>query len=95
MKRRSANALPRAARSRLIRLQPLVAFGNAFARRDHLGSNGLAAGSAQPPSDLSRRVSLVSARRLGVNAEQPPRIGTDPDLFDAFYSEHLVPTRRS
>jgi RNA polymerase sigma factor (sigma-70 family) len=46
------------------------------------------------PSDLSRRVSLVSARRLGVNAEQLPRIGTDPDLFDAFYSEHLEDLQR-
>jgi RNA polymerase sigma factor (sigma-70 family) len=42
-----------------------------------------------PPSALSRHLSLVTAREHGVSAEQLPRIGTDPELFDAFYSEHF------
>ena len=41
-----------------------------------------------PPSALSRHLSVVAARERGIGAEQLPRIGTDPDLFDAFYSEH-------
>jgi RNA polymerase sigma-70 factor (ECF subfamily) len=41
------------------------------------------------PSALSRHLRLIAAREHGVSAEQLPRIGTDPELFDAFYSEHL------
>jgi RNA polymerase sigma-70 factor (ECF subfamily) len=37
---------------------------------------------------------VVTAREHGVSAEQLPRIGTDPDLFDAFYSEHLEGLQR-
>lgn len=47
-----------------------------------------------PPSALSRRLSVVAARERGVSAEQLSRIGTDPDLFDAFYSEHLEDLQR-
>jgi RNA polymerase sigma-70 factor (ECF subfamily) len=49
---------------------------------------------AKPPSALSRHLSVVAARERGVSAEQLPRIGTDPDLFDAFYSEHLEDLQR-
>jgi RNA polymerase sigma factor (sigma-70 family) len=47
-----------------------------------------------PPSDLTRHLSLVAAREHGVSAVQLPRIGTDPELFDAFYSEHLEDLQR-
>ena len=46
------------------------------------------------PSALGRQVSLIVARDHGVSAGQLPRIGTDPDLFDAFYSEHLEGVQR-
>jgi len=42
-----------------------------------------------PPSELSRRLRLVAAREHGVGAEQLRWIGTDPDLFEAFYREHV------
>src|SRR5664279_5237834 len=44
---------------------------------------------SNPPSALSRRLAVVAAREHGVGPEQLRWIGTDPDLFDAFYSEHL------
>lgn len=47
-----------------------------------------------PPSALSRQLSLVAAQEDGVSAEQLPRIGSDPDLFDAFYSEHVKELQR-
>jgi RNA polymerase sigma factor (sigma-70 family) len=37
---------------------------------------------------------LVAVRERGISAEQVPLIGTDPDLFDAFYSEHLEDLQR-
>ena len=37
---------------------------------------------------------LVAVRERGVSAEQVPLIGTDPDLFDAFYTEHLEDLQR-
>ncbi len=37
---------------------------------------------------------MVAARERGISAEQLPRIGTDPDLFNAFYSEHLEDLQR-
>jgi RNA polymerase sigma factor (sigma-70 family) len=46
------------------------------------------------PSALARHLSIVSAREQGVSAGQLPRIGTDPDLFDAFYTEHLEDLQR-
>lgn len=50
--------------------------------------------SPDPRSALSRRLSLVAARERGVGREQLARIGTDPDLFDAFYGEHLEDLQR-
>ncbi len=47
-----------------------------------------------PPSALSRHLSVVAAHQRGIGAEQLPRIGTDQDLFDAFYSEHLEDLQR-
>lgn len=43
-----------------------------------------------PPSALSRRLSVVSARQHGVGPEQLPLIGIDPDIFDVFYREHIA-----
>jgi RNA polymerase sigma-70 factor (ECF subfamily) len=42
-----------------------------------------------PPSELSRHLRLVAARERGVGAEQLCWIGVDPDLFEAFYREHV------
>lgn len=42
-----------------------------------------------PPSSLSRRLSVVAAREHGVGPEQLPLIGIDADIFDAFYREHI------
>jgi RNA polymerase sigma-70 factor (ECF subfamily) len=42
-----------------------------------------------PPSSLSRRLSVVAARAHGVGPEQLPLIGIDADIFDAFYREHI------
>jgi RNA polymerase sigma factor (sigma-70 family) len=42
-----------------------------------------------PPSALSRRLSVVAAREHGVGPEQLPLIGIDPDIFDVFYREHI------
>jgi RNA polymerase sigma factor (sigma-70 family) len=47
-----------------------------------------------PPSALSRQLAVVAAREHGVGPEQLRWIGTDPDLFDAFYSEHLEDLQR-
>ena len=46
------------------------------------------------PSALSRQLSLVAAREHGVKPELLCRIGTDPDLFDAFYREHVDGVQR-
>jgi len=45
--------------------------------------------SAGPPASLGRHLALVSAREHGVRPEQLRWIGTDPDIFDAFYREHV------
>jgi RNA polymerase sigma factor (sigma-70 family) len=42
-----------------------------------------------PPSSLSRRLSVVAAREHGVGPEQLPLIGIDPDIFAAFYRQHI------
>jgi RNA polymerase sigma factor (sigma-70 family) len=47
-----------------------------------------------PPSELSRHLRLVAARERGVGAEQLRWIGTDPDLFEAFYREHVEDLQR-
>jgi RNA polymerase sigma factor (sigma-70 family) len=41
------------------------------------------------PSALSRSLRAAAAREHGVGPEQLRWIGTDPDLFEAFYSEHV------
>jgi len=47
-----------------------------------------------PPSDLSRRLSVVAVRERGVGPEQLHWIGTDPDIFEAFYREHVEAIER-
>jgi RNA polymerase sigma factor (sigma-70 family) len=46
------------------------------------------------PDALSRHLSLGAAYEHGVSAEQLPRIGTDPEIFRAFYTEHLEELQR-
>jgi len=47
-----------------------------------------------PPSALSRRLSVVAAREHGVGAEQLRLIGIDADLFELFYREHVEAVQR-
>ncbi len=49
---------------------------------------------SNPPSALSRRLRLVAAHEHGVGPEQLRWIGTDPDLFEAFYREHVEDLQR-
>ena len=44
---------------------------------------------SSPPSSLSRRLALVSVRERGVGPEQVRWIATDPEVFEAFYREHV------
>jgi RNA polymerase sigma-70 factor (ECF subfamily) len=44
---------------------------------------------SSPPSSLSRRLALVSVRERGVGPEQLRWIATDPEIFEAFYREHV------
>lgn len=46
-------------------------------------------GLPSPPTSLGRHLALVSAREHGVGPEQLRWIGTDPDIFEAFYREHV------
>lgn len=46
------------------------------------------------PSALSRSLRAVAARGRRVGAEQLRWIGTDPDLFEAFYREHVEDLQR-
>jgi RNA polymerase sigma factor (sigma-70 family) len=46
------------------------------------------------PSALSRHLRVVAANEHGVRAEQVRWIGTDPDLFAAFYREHVEDLQR-
>ncbi|HEX3240750.1 MAG TPA: RNA polymerase sigma factor [Solirubrobacterales bacterium] len=46
------------------------------------------------PSELSRRLRLVAARERGVGPEQLRWIGTDPDIFEAFYREQVEDLQR-
>ncbi len=41
------------------------------------------------PSSLDRRLALVNMRERGVGPEQLHWIATDPEIFEAFYREHL------
>jgi RNA polymerase sigma factor (sigma-70 family) len=43
----------------------------------------------EPPSALSRRLSVVAARERGIGPEQLPLIGLDADIFEVFYREHV------
>lgn len=47
-----------------------------------------------PASALSRSLRIVSARERGVGAEQLRWIGTDPELFEVFYREHVEALQR-
>lgn len=49
---------------------------------------------SKPPSALSRRLSLVAAREHGVRPELLRLISTDPDIFEAFYREHVDRVQR-
>lgn len=49
---------------------------------------------SNPPSALSRRLRLVASHEHGVGPEQLRWIGTDPDLFEAFYREHVEDLQR-
>lgn len=42
-----------------------------------------------PPSSLSHRLALVIVRERGVGPEQLQWIATDPEIFEAFYREHV------
>jgi RNA polymerase sigma factor (sigma-70 family) len=50
--------------------------------------------SSRPQSELSRRLSVVAAREHGVGPEQLRWIGTNPDLFEVFYREHVEEVQR-
>jgi len=43
----------------------------------------------QSPSSLGRRLALIKVRDRGVGPEQVRLIATDPEIFEAFYREHL------
>jgi RNA polymerase sigma-70 factor (ECF subfamily) len=46
------------------------------------------------PSALSRNLRVDAARERGVGAEQLRWIGTDPELFEVFYREHVEDLQR-
>ncbi len=48
----------------------------------------------QQSSALSRSMRVVAAAEHGVGADQLRLIGTDPDLFEAFYREHFEDLQR-
>lgn len=48
----------------------------------------------KPPSALSRRLSVVAARKQGVGPVLVRSIGTDPEIFEAFYREHVEQIER-
>lgn len=48
----------------------------------------------QAPSALSRSLRAASVRERGVEAEQLRWIGTDPELFEAFYREQVEDLQR-
>lgn len=43
----------------------------------------------QPPSSLSRRLALIKVRDEGVGPGQLRAIATDPEIFEAFYRQHV------
>ncbi len=48
----------------------------------------------RPPSALSHRLSVVAARKQGVGPQLVRLIATDPDIFEAFYREHVEQVQR-
>lgn len=44
---------------------------------------------SSPPSSLNRRLALIRVRESGVGPEQLHLIATDPEIFEAFYREHI------
>src|SRR5690349_286200 len=48
----------------------------------------------QEPSALSRRMRVLAAGERGIGAEQLRWIGTDPELFEAFYREEVEDLQR-
>jgi RNA polymerase sigma-70 factor (ECF subfamily) len=46
------------------------------------------------PSALGRQMRLIAAGKHGVEAAQVRWIGRDPELFDAFYREHIEDVQR-
>jgi RNA polymerase sigma factor (sigma-70 family) len=46
-------------------------------------------GLSSPPGSLGRRLALISVRERGVGPEQLRWIDTDPEIFEAFYREHV------
>lgn len=46
------------------------------------------------PSALSRSLRMAVARKRGVGPEQLRWIGTDPELFEVFYREHVEEVQR-
>jgi len=49
---------------------------------------------SNPPSSLSRQMRVVVARERGVGAGELRWIGSDADLFEAFYREHVEDVQR-
>jgi RNA polymerase sigma-70 factor (ECF subfamily) len=47
-----------------------------------------------PASALSRKLRVVAAREGGIGAEHLRWIGTDPELFEVFYREHVEDLQR-
>ncbi|HEU4738168.1 MAG TPA: RNA polymerase sigma factor [Solirubrobacterales bacterium] len=44
---------------------------------------------SSPPSSLGRRLALVKVRERGVGPDQLRWIASDPEIFEAFYREHV------
>jgi RNA polymerase sigma-70 factor (ECF subfamily) len=49
---------------------------------------------SREPTSLGRHLALVSVRERGVGSEQMRWIGVDPDIFEAFYREHVEELQR-
>ena len=49
---------------------------------------------ARRPTSLDRHLALVTVRETGVGPAQVRWIGTDPEIFEAFYREHVEGVQR-
>ena len=49
---------------------------------------------ASRPTSLGRQLALVSVRERGVGPDQLPWIGSDAEIFEAFYREHVEDLQR-